>query len=307
MKFALMTEPQLGGTYAQLAAAAQLAEQVGFETFARSDHFYWTGDKPEPATEAFASLGGLARETAAIRLNVLVSPITFRHPAVIAKAAATLDQMTNGRFDLGVGTGWMEAEHESYGIPFPSWRERFERLEESLGYLRAVFSGKEFAGSYYRTTAYSLPRPTNLRLIVGGSGPEKTPTLAGRFADEYNHFVNRADVIAPKVERMREAAAKADRDPDAIVVSVMGPAVVAENERELDRLLDDGATMRKIDVPELRQRWDNNGVPYGTVEQVQEKLASLADVGVSKYYLQWLRLEDSDGLARFVETAKKLT
>ena len=302
-----MTEPQLGGTYAQLAAAAHLAEQVGFETFARSDHFYWTGDKPHAATEAFASLGGLARETTAIRLTVLVSPITFRHPSVIAKAAATLDEMTKGRFDLGVGTGWMEAEHESYGIPFPPWGERFDRLEEGLHYLRAAFAGGDFTGRYYRTTADSLPRPTGLRLIVGGSGPEKTPALAGRFADEYNHFVNRADVIAPKIRRMREAAAKADRDPEAIVVSVMGPAVVAQNESELDQLLGDGANMRKIDVPELRQRWDTNGVPYGTVDQVQEKLASLADVGVSKYYLQWLRLEDSEGLGRFVETAKNLT
>ncbi|MGH8923812.1 MAG: LLM class flavin-dependent oxidoreductase, partial [Acidimicrobiia bacterium] len=101
MRFALMTEPQLGGTYAQLAAAARQAEQVGFETFARSDHFYWTGDEAAPATEAFATLGGLARETNRIRLTVLVSPLTFRHPAVIAKAAATLDQMSEGRFDLG--------------------------------------------------------------------------------------------------------------------------------------------------------------------------------------------------------------
>jgi alkanesulfonate monooxygenase len=201
----------------------------------------------------------------------------------------------------------MEAEHESYGIPFPPWRERFERLEEGLHYLRAAFTGGEFVGRHYQMTADSLPRPTGLRLIVGGSGPEKTPALAGRFADEYNHFVNHPDVIAPKIERMRETAAQADRDPEAIVVSVMGPAAVAANERELDQLLADGAAMRKIDVPELRQRWDNNGVPYGTVEQVQEQLGSLAEVGVTKYYLQWLRLEDSDGLGRFVEIAKRLT
>jgi alkanesulfonate monooxygenase SsuD/methylene tetrahydromethanopterin reductase-like flavin-dependent oxidoreductase (luciferase family) len=307
MRFALMTEPQLGGTYAQLSAAARLAETVGFETFARSDHFYWTGDQPAAATEAFASLGGLARETKTIRLTVLVSPITFRHPAVIAKAAATLDEMSNGRFDLGVGTGWMEAEHESYGIPFPPWRERFERLEEALEYLRAAFSGNEFSGRFYQTTADSLPRPTKLRLIVGGSGPEKTPALAGRFADEYNHFVNRAEVIAPKVERMKEAAMKAGRDPAAIVVSVMGPAVIAANDADLERLLDDGAKMRKIDVPELRQRWETNGVPYGTVDEVQEKLAALGRVGVSKYYLQWIALSDSEGLSRFIEVAKNLT
>ncbi|MGH8957489.1 MAG: LLM class flavin-dependent oxidoreductase [Acidimicrobiia bacterium] len=307
MRFALMTEPQLGGTYAQLSAAARQAETGGFETFARSDHFYWTGEQPAAATEAFASLGGLARETNTIRLTVLVSPITFRHPAVIAKAAATLDEMSNGRFDLGVGTGWMEAEHESYGIPFPPWRERFQRLEEALEYLRAAFSGNEFSGRFYQTTADSLPRPTKLRLIVGGSGPEKTPALAGRFADEYNHFVNRAEVIAPKVARMKAAATEAGRDPALIVVSVMGPAVVAEDESELDRLLNDAAKIRRIDVPELRQRWETNGVPYGTVDQVQEKLASLSEIGVSKYYLQWLALSDSDGLSRFIDLAKRLT
>ncbi|MGH8926119.1 MAG: LLM class flavin-dependent oxidoreductase, partial [Acidimicrobiia bacterium] len=248
-----------------------------------------------------------ARETNRIRLTVLVSPLTFRHPAVIAKAAATLDQMSEGRFDLGVGTGWMDAEHEKYGIPFPPWRERFDRLEEGLEYLRASFAGGEFSGRFYRTTADALPRPRNLRLIVGGSGPEKTPALAGRFADEYNHFVNTAAVLAPKVERMREAAVKADRDPDRIVVSVMGPAVAAENEPELDRLLTEGAKLRRIDVPELRRRWETNGVPYGTIDQVQEKLSSLAEVGVSKYYLQWLHLDDSDGLHRFIEVAKNLS
>lgn len=307
MRFGLMTEPQLGGRYDQLSSAARHAEASGFESFARSDHIYWAGAEPAPATEAFASLGGLARETSRIRLAVLVSPITFRHPAVISKSAATLDQMTGGRFDLGVGTGWMGAEHERFGIPFPAWKERFARLEETLGYLRASFSGQGFSGRYYQTDAVALPRPSGLRLIVGGSGPEKTPVLAGRFADEYNLFVNTPEVLAPKIERMREAAAEAGRDPDTLLVSVMGQAALASDDADLDALLAAGAELRDISVTELRQRWTKNGVPFGSVDQVQERLGQLAEVGVSKYYLQWLQLDDIDGLFRFVEVAKNLT
>jgi alkanesulfonate monooxygenase SsuD/methylene tetrahydromethanopterin reductase-like flavin-dependent oxidoreductase (luciferase family) len=307
MKFALMTEPQLGGTYDQLVNAARRAEAAGLDGFARSDHFYWSGDKAMPATEAFATLGGIARETQHIRLTVLVTPITFRHPAVIAKAATTLDQMSGGRFDLGVGTGWMDAEHEAYGIPFPESNERFLRLTEALQYLRASFSGTEYAGQFYGTRANALPRPTGLRMIVGGSGPRKTPALAGRFADEYNHFVNTPEVLAPKVELMREEADKAGREADKIMVSVMGPAVVADDERELGRLLAEGARMRNIEVAELRRRWDTNGVPYGTVDQVMERLGKLAEVGVSKYYLQWLYLDDTEGLDRFITVAGSLS
>ena len=119
MQFFLMTEPQLGGGYDQLSWAARYAEDAGLTGFARSDHYYWRAGEPKAATEALTSLGGLARDTSRIRLAVLVSPITFRHPSNLAKSAATLDQMSSGRFDLGLGTGWMEQEHETFGIDFP--------------------------------------------------------------------------------------------------------------------------------------------------------------------------------------------
>ncbi len=306
MQFFLMTEPQLGGGYDQLSWAARYAEDAGLAGFARSDHYYWRAGEPKTATEALTSLGGLTRETTRIRLAVLVSPITFRHPSNLAKAAATLDQMSGGRFDLGLGTGWMEQEHEAFGIPFPAWSERFGRLEEALGYVRAAFSGQEFEGKFYRLSGEVLPRPSGVRLIVGGTGPEKTPYLAGKYADEYNHFVNSVEVIAPKLEKVKEAALSSGRDPDGITFSVMGPAVLAAGQSALDRQLQKAAELRSITVDELTERWTTTGVPFGTPDQVAEAMGGLAAAGIDKYYLQWLDLDDSEGLASLVDLAATL-
>lgn len=120
MDVGLMVEPHYGGTYNDLVGIARWAESQGFSALARSDHYWW--NDTQAATDAFVTLGGLARETSSIRLTVLVSPITFRHPAVIAKCAVTIDEMSGGRLDLGVGTGWLVPEHEVFGLDFPTAR-----------------------------------------------------------------------------------------------------------------------------------------------------------------------------------------
>lgn len=306
MRLVLMTEPQLGGTYDDLLFAAQSAEQAGLYGFSRSDHYYWSGEPGLPATDAFTTLGGVARETKSVRLCVLVSPITFRHPAVIAKAAASLDEMSSGRFDLGVGTGWMEAEHAAFGLPFPLRKERFDRLEESLQYLRAAFTGGSFEGRYYTFDADARPRPSGLHLLVGGSGPEKTPTLAGRFADEYNHFAIAPEQLAVKIEIMKEAARAAGRNPDDITVSVMGPAMLAPDDGRLSELMNKAAAFRNISVGELEDRWNATGVPRGTADRATEAFAAFAAVGVTKYYLQWFDLPDRTAIAEQVELAAGL-
>lgn len=298
MEFALMTEPHLGGSYQQLLTAARFAESAGMAAFARSDHFYSDRTPVPSATEAFTTLAGLARETRRIRLVVLVTPITFRHPAVIAKAAATLDEMSGGRFDLGIGTGWMEHEHEAFGLPFPSRRERFDRLEETLRYLEVAFrpGGGSYRGAHYRIDAQPKPVPSNLGIIVGGSGPERTPRLAGRFADEYNHFVASPRDISPKVATMRAAAEQAGRDPDSIRVSVMGPVLTGEDEAAYRERLKRMAAGRGRGPLRLEERWSDAGIPLGPPERVAETLAALRDIGVSRYYLQWLDLTDLPGL-----------
>jgi len=303
MEFSLMTEPQLGGAYTDLVEAARWAQDKGMASFARSDHYYWSGD-PRATTDAMVSLGGLARETGSIRLCVLVTPITFRHPAVIAKSAATVDEMSGGRLDLGVGTGWMDLEHEAFGLPFPDWPERFERLTEALGYLRAAFTGERFEGNHYHLDAEALPRPSGLRLIVGGTGKHKTPTLAGEFADEYNHFATDPDEIRPKLDVVRSSAEKNGRDPDEILCSMMGPVVIGSDEAEYHELLKRRASERNTDASDIEERLRSAGVPHGPADKVAETFHRLESIGIGRYYLQWVDLSDMDGLDRTWSTLR---
>ncbi|MGH8937392.1 MAG: LLM class flavin-dependent oxidoreductase [Acidimicrobiia bacterium] len=293
MDLALMTEPQMGGTYQQLLTVARFAEETGLASFARSDHYLWPSH-PREATDAWATLGGLARETKRIRLCVLVTPITFRHPGVIAKTAATIDEMSGGRLDLGVGTGWMAEEHEALGLPFPEWSERFARLEESLQYLRAAFDKGEFHGDHYQLSGVDIePKPSpSMAIIVGGQGPRRTPRLAGTHADEFNHFIAPAAVLAEHLTAARRVASEAGRRPGLPRFSVMGPVVVGKDEASFRRRLEEAASARGRSAAEHRDRLVELGVPAGTSAQVKEALAALEEIGVEKYYVQFLDLAD---------------
>jgi alkanesulfonate monooxygenase SsuD/methylene tetrahydromethanopterin reductase-like flavin-dependent oxidoreductase (luciferase family) len=301
MQYSLMTEPQMGGTYDQILRAARLAEAEGLYSFARSDHLAWSREPAADATDAFATLGGLSRDTERIRLCVLVTPITFRHPAIIAKNAATIDQMSGGRLDLGIGTGWNEYEHEALGIPFPASANRWERLVQAIDYLEAAFGPGEgrLDGRHYRLDLDVRPKPTGVRMIVGGSGPKRTPTLAGTRADEYNMFVCPVDEARAKIEVMRAAAG--DREVKA---TMMGPVTVAATDAELADHLDRVAARRNVSVDDVTRRWDAAGVIYGTPDRVAERIAALEETGIERLYLQWLDLDDYDGMARMLELAR---
>ncbi|MGH8951342.1 MAG: LLM class flavin-dependent oxidoreductase [Acidimicrobiia bacterium] len=301
MKFSIMTEPQAGGTYDEILRVARLAESEGLHSFARSDHLAWNRDNPADATDAFATLAGLARETTTVRLCVLVTPVSFRHPAIIAKNAATIDQMSGGRLDLGVGTGWNEFEHEALGIPFPEPAERWARLEDALGYLEAAFGegpGRH-DGPFYTLDLDVKPKPTGIRLIVGGGGPTRTPRLAGTRADEYNFFMCPADEARAKIRVMRDAA-----EGRTVETTTMGPVTVAGNDAELADRLAAAAGRRDITTDELIGRWEKAGLIFGTPKRVQESIAGLEEAGVQRIYLQWLDLSDYDGLAKTLDLVR---
>jgi alkanesulfonate monooxygenase SsuD/methylene tetrahydromethanopterin reductase-like flavin-dependent oxidoreductase (luciferase family) len=297
MEFGLFIEPQLGGSYRRLVELAQWAENEGLDAFARSDH-YLHGETSAHATDAIVSLAGVASETDSIRLISLVSPITFRHPAVMAKAATTLDEISGGRFTLGVGTGWMESEHEAFGMDLPPLGERFDRLAEALAYIRAVFDGGgTIEGEYYSLHApeVSPAASEGLGIVIGGSGKRKTPTLAGRFADEYNMFVTDTETIAQRLDLMRESATRAGRNPDEILISVAGPGFVYEDEAaHLESLTERGA--KKDQSPdEYAAFLDERNIPHGTPEHARDAIKRLAEVGVGRYYVQeFSSLEDVD-------------
>ncbi len=299
MEFGLMTEPQLGMTYQTLAETARLAEHIGLSVFARSDHYDFPAFEGPHATDAFATLAGLARETRRIQLCVLVSPITFRHPGVIAKTAATIDEMSGGRFLLGVGTGWMAEEHELLGLDFPEMGERFDRFEEALGYLRAAFGPGDggFSGDYYTLAARPVrPKPAGIEIAVGGGGARRTPRLAGTYADEFNVFVAPPAEMTERVERARSAAGAAGRDPAALRISVMGPAVVGTDESSYRSNLERIAAAHPFgrSAEEIETSLRERGLPVGTGAPVREALASLEAAGIDRFYVQHFGPFDAD-------------
>lgn len=303
-----MTEPQLGMSYETQRALATFAERRRLAAFARSDHYSFQGMEAPHATDAFASLAGLARDTSSIGLVVLVSPITFRHPAVIAKNAATIDELSNGRFALGVGTGWMELEHSEFGIEFFDTSTRFDRFEEALAYLHHALGRREgpFNGRHYSLLAEAVrPLPTGtLPIIVGGSGERRTPRLAGTFADEYNLTIRPRDEMVKRIERAREAAVAAGREPSDIRISVMTAVVAGHDgaayERNLARIADADPFGRSADA--IAQRYRERGLPIGDADSVAETVARLAEIGVDRIYLQHFGPHDEDLLDEAFDT-----
>jgi alkanesulfonate monooxygenase SsuD/methylene tetrahydromethanopterin reductase-like flavin-dependent oxidoreductase (luciferase family) len=283
---------QTSGTYEEVLEVARFSEQAGLPAVALPDHYLLGRNEAamatRPASDALIQLAGLARDTSRIGLVVLVSPVTFRHPAVLIKTAITIDRMSGGRFTLGLGTGWMDREHEVFGLPYPPRAERYAMLEEALAYCRAALADTPtgFDGAFYALEAFPLaPRPVgSVRLLVGGSGPHKTPRLAGAYADEFNVYMG--DDLAGKIARARRAAADAGRDPDALVLSSASQVFAAPTEEELDVRLREFAAGIGTPVEELRDRLARAHTPVGTYVQLRDRFAELASLGITRYYVQ---------------------
>ena len=226
MRFALMTEPQMGLTYADQLAVVRQAESAGFETFFRSDHYEsFPGATDQPTTDAWAVLAGLARDTSRIGLGVLVSPVTFRTPGSLAKVAVTVDEMSGGRVEVGVGAGWHANEHQRHGFPFPPIGERADMLEETLEILRGLWEGPDgwsYRGEHYTIDdAFFRPKPASLperdgrqiRILTGGQGSPRAYRIAARYADEFNLSSTSPDVATTKYATLDDACRAIGRDP----------------------------------------------------------------------------------------------
>jgi F420-dependent oxidoreductase-like protein len=297
MRLRIFTEPQQGASYETLLRVAKATEESGFDAFFRSDHYLKMGDVsglPGP-TDAWVTLGALARETSRIRLGTLVTAATFRLPGPLAVSIAQVDQMSGGRVDFGIGTGWFEAEHTAYGIPFPPLKERFERLEEQLEITTGLWRtplGETFSfeGAHYRLSdSPALPKPaqpTGPPVIIGGAGPKRTPRLAARFAQEYNAPFIGVDEVRAAFGRVRDACAEAGRT-DPMIYSAAQIVCCGRDEGEIKRRAD--AIGR--DVAELRK----NGLT-GTPAEVVERIGEFGELGCERMYLQVLDLDDLDHL-----------
>ena len=294
----VFTEPQQGASYDDLLAVAREAERLGFDAFFRSDHFLSMGPgsgEPGP-TESWVTLAGLARDTERIRLGTMVTSATFRLPGPLAIAVATVDAMSGGRVELGLGAGWFEDEHRAYGIPFPSTRERFDRLEEQLAIVTGLWTTPvgerfDFKGSHYQLTdSPALPKPVQQPrppVIVGGLGKRRTPALAARYADEFNVGFAPLGDFRTLVAAVTAACEQAGRDPSSMTWSTAQVLCCGEDEEAYRRRA--AAIGREPD--QLRA----TGLA-GTVAEVTDKLGTFADAGAQRIYLQVLDLSDLDHL-----------
>ncbi|MGF1665241.1 MAG: LLM class flavin-dependent oxidoreductase [Acidimicrobiia bacterium] len=264
---------------------ARWCEGNGVAALAVADHYLGGPALDSPALDQLVVLGGIARETTSLRLATLVSPLTFRHPAVHLKAAVTLDAMSGGRFSLGIGAGWMEEEHDAFGLELFPMGERFERLEETLGYLTAALSGTVggFQGRHYRLAPFDpQPRPERMRLIVGGVGAKRTPDLAGRYADEFNLAAGEV----PWATRSRRALEVAEASGRTLTLSAAFPPMIGSDDADYRRVVHEGAEARGTEPEALHQRIEAFGIPAGPPERFLAGLAHLAAGGIERVYLQ---------------------
>lgn len=296
MRLCIFIEPQQGASYDDQLRVARRAEECGFDGFFRSDHYLvmGAGDGLPGPTDSWVTLAGLARETSRIRLGTLVSSATFRLPGLLAIAVAQVDAMSGGRVELGLGTGWYEAEHTAYGVPFLARRERFDRLAEQLEIITGLWSTPvgstyRFEGEHFQLTdSPGLPKPVQSPhppVIVGGIGPRRTPRLAARFADEFNVGFRTPDVVAERFEAVR-ALDRGGRAP--LTFSVAGPVCCGRTDAEVRRR----AAAIGRDVEQVRAAGGYAGPPGEVVEQVKAYQA----LGASRAYLQVLDLTDLDHL-----------
>jgi F420-dependent oxidoreductase-like protein len=297
MRVSLFIEPHRGATYDDQLRLARHAEDAGFEGFLRADHYQSMGADPglPGPTDAWITLAGLARETSRIRLGSLMNSATFRLPGPLAVMVAQVDAMSGGRIELGMGAGWYQREHTSYGIPFPPLGERFDRLAEQLAVITGLWStpdGERFSfdGKHYQLMdAPALPKPAQKPgppIIVGGRGPRRTPELAARYADEFNMPFKTVEQTAIAFERVRAASERYGRS-SAKPLTLSAGVVVA-----LGRT--DAEAHRRAAPLHVPSALPPEDPVVGTPARLVERIGALAAIGATRVHLRVIDLSDLD-------------
>jgi alkanesulfonate monooxygenase SsuD/methylene tetrahydromethanopterin reductase-like flavin-dependent oxidoreductase (luciferase family) len=279
MRLALMIEGQEGVSWEDWLALARACEEYGVEALFRSDHYLSQTDGGRPALDAWAVIPALAAQTTQLELGTLVSPVTFRAAAVLANVSATANEISGGRISLGMGTGWMEAEHELFGFPFPDMKTRLGWLEEQIQDVRRYWGER--------------PQP---HLIVGGSGRSGTIRPAAKWADEYNTIFATPEECAERRERLVEACEREGRAPiplSLMTACAIGRTAAEAGERIRRRLDRAGQT---VDPDQYKASRGPASV-LGTVEEAAEQLRAYEQAGVARVMLQHLDHRDLELVA----------
>ncbi|MEU6074374.1 LLM class F420-dependent oxidoreductase [Micromonospora sp. NPDC047074] len=299
MRVSVFTEPHRGASYDDQLRFARLVEAGGFEGFLRADHYQAMGDEPAlpGPTDAWLTLAALARETNRIRLGTLVTSATFRLPGPLAMMVAQVDQMSGGRVELGIGAGWYEREHTSYGIPFPAVGERFDRLAEQLEIITGLWQtppggSYSFTGDHYRLVdAPALPKPVQVPgppIIVGGRGPKRTPELAARYADEFNMPFKTVAQTAAAYERVREACDRAGRAESGRAPLTLSAGILVAIGRT------DAEAQHRAAPLHVKSALPPEDPVVGSPAQLVDRIGEFAAIGATRVHLRLIDLADLD-------------
>ena len=301
MDLGVMVEGQEGVSWDLWRRFVIAVEDFGFESLWRSDHlFSLAGSRTQDALDAYVAFALTAEITERVRFGPLVSPVTFRNPAVLARMSAQLDVLSNGRFTAGVGAGWNVPEHAAFGISFPSTKERMDRLEESICVMKALWSDgpATFDGHYYQlreAECYPKPIQRPLPVMVGGVGEKRTLRIVARLADEWNSFGVNVDDYRRKREVLEKHCIELSRDPNEIVHSQMSGFIIGKDDKGIRRHLENiGRKLpsdavvgsMKGDPDMVLKKARGRGWLVGTPLEVVEELRRREEAGISRLMLQ---------------------
>ena len=274
MRVCLMIEGQEGVSWEQWVALARATEEANLDGLFRSDHYRSiVRGEPAGALDAWATLAGLAAVTTRIRLGTLVSPVTFRRVPVLAKLVTTVDHISGGRVELGLGAGWFEAEHEAYGFDFPPLRERMDELDRQLAEIVRHWD----AAPEIQPKPLQRPHPP---IIVGGTAKPRTVRAAVAYADEYNTVWPTVEEARERKRALDDAAAAAGREP--LRFSMMTSCVVADDNADLRERLAAFKAVTGSEAPAIS----------GTVDEVVNRIREYEQAGVDRVMLQHIAHED---------------
>lgn len=301
LELALMIEGQEGLTWERWQRIARVAEDGGYDALFRSDHLTGLfGDPRRPSLDTWASLTWLATATRRIRFGTLVCPLTFYHPAILARRAAAVDGLSGGRLDLGIGAGWHEGEHRMYGIPFPPMKERMDRLECGARVIRALWRGQPVTldQPYFPlVAAESYPQPVNGRvpLVIGGRGERRTLRVVAEHADEWN--ITRVTVAEFEGKRavLEQHCKAVGRDPAAIRCSLMIPVIVGRTASEVTARRQKAVAIFPR-MPADEAGWLAAGFLHGSPADLRRELERWRAAGMSRVMLQMLDMDDLEAM-----------
>jgi F420-dependent oxidoreductase-like protein len=285
--------------FEHVAMLAGTAEKAGFDSVYVMDHFYQLpniGPRTEPMLEAYTVLSGIAARTTKVRIGALVTGVTYRNPALLAKTVTSLDIVSSGRAILGIGAAWNEDEHRGYGYDFPAVGERISRLEEALQICRAMFreEAPTFEGRFYRIQgALNFPRPVQPNgppIMVGGGGEQRTLKLVAQYADMCNIFGDAA-TVRHKMDVLERHCETVGRDPGTIIKTRLGTLLIRKTDAEADRAFQQ--VLRRSGV---NQEYARSVFIVGGPDRVAEQAQRLLDAGLDGLIFNMPLMEDPEAI-----------